>query len=131
MPLRQLRSSAAVLLVRDIVAAAEHYRDKLGFSFEAIYGDPPSYCILHRDACHLMLKQAADPQHVIPHWTVSDKTSNIYFWVHDADALHRELLSRGAKIDFGPCDQPYGYREFGVQDLDGYDLSFGQPLSAP
>ena len=66
-------SSAAVLLVRDVVAAAEHYRDKLGFAFTGFFGEPPSFCILQRDACHLMLKQADDPAHVIPHWTVSSK----------------------------------------------------------
>jgi hypothetical protein len=25
-------------------------------------------------------------------------------------------------------DSPWGFREFGVQDPDGYDIGFGQPL---
>jgi hypothetical protein len=122
----QLTSSAAVLLVKDVFAAADHYRDKLGFTYEGIFGEPPSYCILKRDGCNLMLKQADDPKHVVPHWTVSDKLSNVYFWVTDADGLCREFKERGATIDYGPCDQPYGCREFVIQDLDGYDISFGQ-----
>lgn len=73
-----------------------------------------------------MLKQAEDPKHVVPHWTVSDKLSNVYFWVTDVDHLFRELKDRGATIDYGLCDQPYGCREFGIQDLDGHDISFGQ-----
>jgi hypothetical protein len=76
---------------------------------------------------YVMLKQAEDPQHVVPHWTVSDKLWNIYFWVSDVDALHTELVQRGARIDYGLCDQSYGCREFGVQDLDGHDIGFGQP----
>ena len=28
------------------------------------------------------------------------------------------------------CDQPYGCREFGIQDLDGYDIAFGQDIEA-
>ena len=44
----------------------------------------------------------------------------------DADALHTEFVRRGATIDYGPCDQPYGCREFGTQDLDGHDIGFGQ-----
>lgn len=76
-----------------------------------------------------MLKQADDPKHVVPHWTVSDKLCNVYFWVTDADGLCREFRDRGATIDYGPCDQPYGCREFGIQDLDGYDISFGQIVS--
>lgn len=122
----KLTSSAAVLLVRDIFAAAEHYREKLGFAPVGFFGEPPTFCILQRDDCHLMLKQADDPKHVIPLWTVSDKTCNVYFWVTDADALCHEFKERGATIDYGPCDQPYGCREFGIQDLDGYDISFGQ-----
>lgn len=128
-PTSKLTVSSAVLLVKDASKAAEHYRDKLGFVIEGIYGEPPSFYILHRDGCYLMLKQADDPKHVIPHWTVSDKLSNVYFWVTDADALCREFKERGATIDYGPCDQPYGCREFGIQDLDGYDISFGQIMN--
>jgi len=73
-----------------------------------------------------MLKQANDPSQVVPHWTVSDKLWNIYFWVSDVEALHAELAARGAIIDYGLCDQPYGCREFGIRDLDGHDIGFGQ-----
>ena len=128
MTMPRLTSSAAVLLVKDVVAAANHYRDKLGFAYDCFYGEPPSYCILQRDGCYLMLAQVEAAVHVVPHWTVRDKTSNVYFWVDAADALHRELVERGATIDYGPCTQPYGCREFGIQDIDGYDISFGQVL---
>ena len=121
-----LTGSAAILLVRDVVAAADHYRLKLGFTIDGLFGEPPTFCLLYRDGCYLMLKQAVDPKHVVPHWTVSSKLSNVYFWVTDADGLYREFKERGATIDYGPCDQPHGCREFGIQDLDGYDISFGQ-----
>ncbi|MCW1926572.1 VOC family protein [Luteolibacter arcticus] len=126
----QLTSSAPVLLVRDVVAAANHYRDTMGFHYERFWGDPPGFVILHRDGMYLMLKQAEDPAHIIPHWTVSHNMWNAYFWVDDADALHVEFVKNGATIDYGPCDQPYGCREFGIQDLDGHDIGFGQVVSA-
>ena len=56
-----LTSSAAVLLVKDVVAAADHYRDKLGFAYDGFHGEPPSFCILRRDGYYLMLKHADDP----------------------------------------------------------------------
>lgn len=46
----------------------------------------------------------------------------------DAVALHAEVLASGAKIDYAPCNQSYGCREFGIQDLDGHDIGFGQPI---
>jgi uncharacterized glyoxalase superfamily protein PhnB len=128
MTMPKLTSSAAVLLVKDIFAAADHYRDKLGFAYNGFFGEPPSFCILHRDECYLMLKQAADPKQVVPHWTVSDKLCNVYFWVTDADTLCQDFKDRGATIDYEPYDQPYGCREFGIRDFDGYDISFGQVI---
>ena len=122
----KLTASAPVFLVRDIVAAANHYRDALGFAYERFHGEPPAFVILHRDGMYLMLAQAGEPAHVVPHWTLSPKLCQAYFWVSDADALHAEFARRGAQIDYGPCDQPYGCREFGIRDLDGYDVAFGQ-----
>ena len=121
-----LIASAPVLLVKDVVSSANQYRDTLGFSYERFWGDPSSFVILKRNGMFLMLKQAESPDHVIPHWTVSEKTADVYFWVSDVDALHEEFVRRGAFIDFGPCNQPHGCREFGIQDLNGYDIVFGQ-----
>jgi hypothetical protein len=62
-----------VLLVKDVVASANYYRDKMGFSYDRFWGESPSFVILQRDGMYVMLRQAADPKHVVPHWTVSDK----------------------------------------------------------
>jgi predicted enzyme related to lactoylglutathione lyase len=125
----RLTAVAPVLLVRDVVAAANHYRDAMGFIYERFWGDPPSFVILRRDGMSVMLKQASDPKHVVPNWTVSDKLWDIYFWVKDVDALHDEFVKRGATIDYGLCDQPGGCREFGTQDIDGHDIAFGEMIS--
>jgi hypothetical protein len=45
----KLTASAAVLLVKDVVKAANHYRDAMGFGYEGFWGEPPSFVILHRD----------------------------------------------------------------------------------
>jgi len=122
----KLTASAAVLPVKDVLAAANHYRDAMGFAYDRFYGEPPSFVILGRDGMYLMLKQVADAKLIVPHWTVSENLWNVYFWVSDVDALHAEFVRRGAKIDYSLCDQPYGCREFGIQDVDGYDIGFGQ-----
>jgi uncharacterized glyoxalase superfamily protein PhnB len=123
----KLTSSATVLLVKDVVAAANHYRDKMGFQYKRFWGEPPDFVILARDGQHLMLKQPKDAKHVVPH-AATDGIWNVYFWVDDVEGLHREFVARGATIDYGLCDQPYGCREFGTKDLDGHDIGFGQGL---
>lgn len=118
--------SAPILLVKDVIASANYYREKVGFSYERFWGDPPCFCILWRDSFHLMLSQVEDVKFIVPHYKVVEKMWDVYFWVNDAQALYDELKQRGAIIDYELCEQPYGCREFGIQDLDGYDVAFGQ-----
>ena len=120
--------SAPILLVKDVVASANYYRDRIGFTYDRFWGDPPCFCILNRDGFHLMLSQVEDSNYVVPHYKAVEKMWNVYFWVNDVNRLHAELKERGANIDYGICDQPYGCREFGIQDLDGYDVAFGQDI---
>jgi uncharacterized glyoxalase superfamily protein PhnB len=48
--------------------------------------------------------------------------------VRDARALFAEMAAAGAIMDYGPELQPYGVLEFGVRDLDGHDIGFGQDM---
>ena len=122
-------SSAPVLFVRDVRASAEHYRGTMGFQFDRFYGAPASFVILRRDGLHVMLKSVSDHSAIIPRWNISPSLWDVYFWVDDVEELYREFLGRGAKIDYELCDQPYGCREFGTQDIDGHDIGFGQIMS--
>ena len=121
-----LKSQASILFVKNADISAAYYIEKLGFSVVDSVGNPPIFFLLRRDGCSLMLIQIKSPEQIVPNWKIHPNTSNAYFWVTDADALHKEFLDRGATIDYGPCDQPYGCREFGIQDMDGYDIAFGQ-----
>ena len=122
--------SAPILLVKDVVASANYYRDQVGFNYERFWGEPPGFCILWRDNHHLMLSQVDDPNEITPHYKIVERMWNVYFWVSDADAMYDELKGRGARIDYELCDKPYGCREFGIQDLDGYDIAFGQDMGS-
>ena len=120
-----LQGVAPILLVKNVVASAEYFRDCVGFSFE-LYNDPPTFAICERDGNRLMLAQSSEVPP--PHWRVVDKMWNVYFWVDNADELYQELISNGANIDYSIYNTPYGIREFGIQDLDDHDIAFGQRL---
>lgn len=128
-PSARLTSSAPVLFVRDVVAAANYYRDALGFTYQRFWGEPPHFVILSRDGFSLMLDRAPASAKIVPHWKIDPGMWNAYFWVDDAAVLLAEFKARGAKIDYDLDDKPYGIREFGIQDLDGYDIGFGQPIA--
>jgi uncharacterized glyoxalase superfamily protein PhnB len=77
-----------------------------------------------------MIARVDDTVDIRPHSKVRENTWNVYFWVDDVESIQSELRRRGAKIDYELGDQPYGCKEFGIQDLDGYDIAFGQDLNA-
>ena len=124
----RITASAPVLLVRDVVASASHYRDRLGFSFDRLWGEPPDFCMVQRDGHTVMLSEAPPGAKLVPHWQVVGQMWNVYFWVDDVEAIYEELRGRGAIIDYSLGIKPYGVKEFGVQDLDGHDIAFGQLL---
>jgi hypothetical protein len=102
-------ATAPVIFVRDVHAAAGHYRDAMGFSFGKIWGEPPSFAILKRDDMYVMIKQIEDHKHIVPRRTVSAGLWDMYFWVDDVDALYKEFVERGAKIDYELCDRRARY----------------------
>lgn len=126
---------APFLLVDDVFASAEYYRDKLGFAFNTFFGQPPTFVILQRNTTRLMLRQVAPSarpgaqsnQLKLPH------ALDVYFWVSDVDALAAEFRQRGADIIEGPYDSDGGpgRREMLVRDCNGYVLCFGRVLGWP
>jgi catechol 2,3-dioxygenase-like lactoylglutathione lyase family enzyme len=122
---------APYFTVPDVVRSAEYYRDVLGFSFERFWGDPPSFCMVHRRGVVIMLSQLGLQTTLArPNAQIDPEASawDAYVWVDDADALLAELEATGARIVRGICDQPYGCRDFDVEDLDGYRICFGHDL---
>jgi uncharacterized glyoxalase superfamily protein PhnB len=121
---------ATVLLASDVPATIAYFRDKVGFQATGIWGEPPEFAILKRDGCRLMIGKVKDGQEIIPNWKKRDGLWNAYFWVKDAKALFAEMKKAGAIIDYELETKPYGVLEFGIRDLDGHDIAFGQDLDA-
>ena len=118
---------APYFLVDDVVVTANYYRDKLGFKYERFFGDPPSFCMVERGGIVIMLACLDKPGAVRPNSLVDREGGawDAYIWVHDADALYAEFQSKGVKIAREIFDQPYGCRDFDIEDLNGYRLCFG------
>lgn len=124
----KLVCSAPVLLVADVCASANYWRDCVGFDYEHLWGEPPNFAMCFRGDYGVMLNQVEDTDLIVPHHTRVSQLWNAYFWVDDARGLYQELQDRGARIDYTLSEKPYGCLEFGIQDLDGHDIAFGQVL---
>ena len=122
-------SIAPYLLVNDVVATATYYRDSLGFGYERFWNDPPSFCMVERSGVVIMLAQHA-PGATRPNRLADPEGDawDAYVWIDDADALHAEFALKGVRITRAICDQPYGCRDFDIEDCNGFRLCFGQNL---
>ena len=118
---------APYFIVDDVVASANWYRDRLGFDYDRLWGEPPVFCMVRRNGGVIMLSQFEEAGHARPNHTVDPERGawDAYIWVEDADALHSEFEARGVTIARGPCDQLYGCRDFEIDDCNGYRLCFG------
>jgi predicted enzyme related to lactoylglutathione lyase len=116
-----------VLLVADVGRAVEYYRDRLGFECE-VYGEPPDFVVARRDEATILLALCGEPDRIVPNWRIVDKVWNAYVRVDDVETVYAEVQERGAGIDYTLYRAPSGFLEFGVQDPDGHDIAFGQPL---
>lgn len=123
-------SIAPYFIVDDVVSTANYYRDALGFTYKRFWNDPPSFCMVQRSGIVIMLAQLERSGVMRPNRLVDPEGGawDAYVWIDDADALHAELKAKGAKIVRGLCDQPYGCRDFEIEDLNGYRLCFGHDL---
>ena len=121
-----LTGLAPVLLVTDVRVAAEYYRDRLGFDVSYYDALPEHYAYAERDGCeiHFACFDDAPPRPNVE--VVPPDMFDVYVHVADVDALHEELLGRGADLLHGPVEQPYGLREIRVRDPFGYILAVGE-----
>ncbi len=123
-----LTGISPVLLVADLDRTVDYFQERLGFDCQ-VYGDPPNFAAADRDAATILLALAADSERIVPNWKLVDNMWDAYIRVDDVDAVYAEVQERGTGIDYTIYDAPHGFREFGVQDPDGHDIAFGQPLT--
>lgn len=123
-------SIAPYFLVRDVRAAAEYYRDRLGFQFERFWGEGPNFTMVWGRGVTIMLARSEDGEPSPNARVARENVWDAYVWVDDADALYDEFRKKGVRIAREICDQPYNCRDFDVEDLNGYILCFGHDLAS-
>ena len=111
-----LRQILPELPLANIATGIAHYRDVLGFAINYAQDD---LGVMYRDAVTLLL---------VPKTERHKGIGSCYVYVRDADALHAELRAKGANVQGEPLSHPWGLRDFSVLDLEGNQITFGQPF---
>ena len=118
---------APTLAVRNMRQTIEFYRDSLGFKVGMAFpdADNPEYVDLSKDGMVLMFIPAKNIG--ISSEEKLGAGVNLYMQIDgDIDEYYNELKDKGVKIVVDIKDEPYGIRDFTVEDVDGYKLTFNQ-----
>ena len=115
------------LAARNMKQTIEFYKNSLGFKMGMAFpdSDNPEYAELSKDGMVLMFIPAENVG--IGKEEKLGVGVNIYMQIDgDIDEYYNELKDKGVKIVVDVKDEPYGIRDFTVEDLDGYKLTFNQ-----
>jgi len=142
--------NAVHLTCADVKKAIKYYTEKLGFTLAECWPSPkkPMWANLLLDRQSVMVGGQAQPD-MLKEWGASKdeialckkdakrfaKGAHgvgvvIYVMVADVDAHHKAAKKKRANLISAPKTQFYGLREYMVEDLDGYRLSFYTPTAA-
>jgi len=119
------------LFVTDIKRSCEFFQQKLGFSLVFTYGEPPYYAQVARDAARLNLRCVERP---VIESAVRDReqllsVSMTVATAHEIKLLYLEFQSAGVAFTQTLKKQPWGAKNFIVNDPDGNLLLFAGPAT--
>jgi catechol 2,3-dioxygenase-like lactoylglutathione lyase family enzyme len=117
------------LFVADIKASCDFFTGKLGFKVAFIYGEPPFYAQVVRDAARINLRCVAKPP-VDPELRDREELLAASLTVATAEEIKQLFLayqSAGASFFQTLRREPWGARDFIVKDPDGNLLLFAGP----
>jgi uncharacterized glyoxalase superfamily protein PhnB len=119
------------LAVRDVKRTIQFYRDSLGFEMGMAFpdADNPEYADLSRDGMVIMLIPVGNAG------VDSDQRLgvgvNLYMQIDgNIDEYYNLLKSNGVKVVADIKDEPFGIRDFTIEDINGYKLTFNQVSKA-
>lgn len=120
----RLRESSLSLTVADLPRSVAWYRDVLGFTEGERWEHEDGTVLgqqLKAGAVDLMLNQDDFAKGRDRH-----KGEGVRVWWSTAqslDALAAAIRAKGAKLDYGPDETPWGDRAFGITDPDGFHIT--------
>jgi uncharacterized glyoxalase superfamily protein PhnB len=115
------------LAVRSMKQTIQFYRDSLGFKVGMAFpdADNPEYADLSKDGMVIMFIPAKNVG--IGSREKLGVGVNMYMQIDgDIDEYYSELKNKGIKIVVDIKDEPYGIKDFTVEDINGYRLTFNQ-----
>jgi catechol 2,3-dioxygenase-like lactoylglutathione lyase family enzyme len=119
----RLTGVTPILFVRDVSAAAQFYRTKLGFKVDFLHGNPAFYGSVSRDGACLHLRLVYQPNFA----ELAEREGSLILAtieVSNVKALFAEYKARDVEFPQELVRQAWGGLDFHVGDPDGNRISF-------
>ena len=125
-----LTSISAQLFVTDIQASCKFFTEKLGFTVDFVYGDPPFYAQVTRDNAHLSFRHMDEPvfagdireREGLLSASITVATSAEINQLFQTYQAHNVGFQQTLK------NEPWGATTFVVADPDGNLILFAGPV---
>ena len=117
------------LFVADIKASCDFFIQKLGFTLEFTYGEPPFYAQVKRDGARINLR-CVDRPVIDPELRDRESLLSAAMTVESAEEIKQlflEFQSAGVAFFQTLRREPWGAKNFIVKDPDGNLLLFAGP----
>jgi uncharacterized glyoxalase superfamily protein PhnB len=117
-----------LLATRNVKATIDFYQKSLGFTLGMVFPDTenPEYADLLKDGMSFMFVPAKNLG--ISRAARLGTGVNLYLEIDgDIDKYYDGLKKKGVKIISDIKDEPFGIRDFTIEDNNGYQLTFNQP----
>ena len=121
---RVLESFTVLLNVEDVTAARAFYSEIFGFEKEQEFelGGAIRWASLRQGQTRLMLNEHGERSNTRRRSAGSHHDVVLYIGVRDLDEIWRQLDLKGRSPS--PIElEDYGLRQFGLRDLDGYEIA--------
>ena len=119
----RLRAVMPAITATDLQASLAWYRDVLGFTVAEEYKNEDTLMGVQLQAGSVQLMLGQDD---FAKGRDRQKGAGLRFFCttpQDVDQLAAAIKERGGKLAHEPTDQPWGTRDFGVVDPDGFNIS--------
>lgn len=105
-----------ILPVKNLEETIQYYKQQLGFKDEWYWGNPPTEAGCQRNSMSLLFKRNRVLAEKIQGFQIS-------MFVDDIDGIYSEFSEKQlVKITSPIRDEPWGMREFTLEDINGYLL---------
>ncbi len=119
----RLRAVMPAITATDLQASLAWYRDVLGFIVAEEYKQEDRWMGVQLQAGNVQIMLGQDD---FAKGRDRQKGAGLRFFcttAQDVDQLAAAIKERGGKLAHEPTDQPWGTRDFGVVDPDGFNIS--------